>query len=140
MLVIKTFHLDIVSVEEEIFSGLAQKLFVTGEVGELEILPEHAPLLTSLAPGPVWAIKESGEEEAFVLQGGMLEVQPDVTIVLADSAFRAKDIDEAHALEVQKNVEKRINQREANLDYAKAHADLALALAQIRLLKKLRKK
>lgn len=134
----KSFNLDIVSAEEEVFSGLAQKLFVTGVEGELEILYGHAPLLTTLSPGPLWVKKSSGDEEGFIIFGGMLEVQPEITIILADSVLRAHDIDEAAALEVKQNTEKAIAQRETNLDYAKAHVELAHAVAQLRLIKKLR--
>jgi len=129
----KSFRLEIVSPETELFSGFAQKLFVTGIVGELEILYGHAPLLTSLAPGPVWIVKEDGHEEGLVIFGGMLEVQPNITIVLADAALRAKDIDEA----AKRSTEHAIATNVAGLDYTKARADLTLAMAQLRITKKL---
>ena len=138
MAVKKDFQLDIVSAEGEVFSGTVQKLFVTGVEGELEILAGHAPLLTALSPGPVWVEREDNKEDGFVIFGGMLEVQPDITIILADAALRAHDIDEAAALEAKQNTEKAIAQRETDLDYAKAHAELAHAVAQLRLIKKLR--
>ncbi|HQW58229.1 MAG TPA: F0F1 ATP synthase subunit epsilon, partial [Gammaproteobacteria bacterium] len=97
-----SFHLDIVSAEAAIFSGLVEKLFVSGEMGELEILFNHAPLLTSLKPGIVWVVKQNGQEEVFYISGGMLEVQPKATTILADTAIRAKDVDEAEALEAKK--------------------------------------
>ena len=131
-----SFRLDIVSPEVELFSGRAQKLFVTGILGELEVLPGHAPLLTALSPGPVWIVKENGEEEGLVIFGGMLEVQPDITIVLADAAIRADDIDEAAAKGVKKYTEKAISNRENGLDYAKAHKDLTLAIAQLRIVRR----
>jgi F-type H+-transporting ATPase subunit epsilon len=133
------FQLEIVSAEAEIFSGAAQKLFVTGVMGELEILINHAPLLTALAPGPVWVLREDGKEDAFIILGGMLEVQPEVTIILADAAMRAADIDEAAAMSAKKNAEDLVHKHEGKVDYARAHADLALALAQLRILRKLRK-
>lgn len=134
----KIFQLEIVSAQEEIYSGPAVKLFVTGVLGELEILANHAPLLTKLAPGPVWIVKDGGSEEALVINGGMLEVQPEVTIILADSAIRARDLDEAEALKAQQNVEQRIAQHQSDMNYEKAHAELAMAVAQLRVLKKLR--
>lgn len=133
------FDLKIVSAEDNIFQGKASKLFVTGVLGELEILVNHAPLLTELAPGPVWVEREDKEEEGFVIFGGILEVQPKITIILAESALRAKDIDEAAALEVKNNVERKIAQHESDLDYAKAHAELTMAVAQLRVIQKLRK-
>ncbi len=133
------FRLEIVSAEGEIFSGTAQKLFVTGAYGEMEILAGHAPLLTSLMPGPVWVIREDEQEEAFVILGGMLEVQPNVTIVLADAAMRATDIDEAEALAAKKSAEDSISRRGAGqIDYSKVHNELVMAMAQLRILRKLR--
>jgi F-type H+-transporting ATPase subunit epsilon len=135
----KTFQLEIVSAEQEIFSGEAKKLFVTGTQGELEILVNHAPMLTSLAPGPVWVLSGNNKEEAFVILGGMLEVQPKVTIILADAAMRASDIDEAAAINAKKNAEDLFSKHKGGkIDYARAHSDLALALAQLRILRKLR--
>lgn len=134
------FQLEIVSAEGEIFSGAARRLFVTGIEGELEILFGHAPLLTSLAPGPVWVVREDNKEEAFVILGGMLEVQPGVTIILADAAMRAADIDEAAAMGAKKKAEDLIGNKFAGkIDYMKAHNELALALAQLRVIRKLRK-
>lgn len=133
------FQLEIVSAEEEIFSGEATKLFVTGSHGEMEILYGHAPLLTSLHPGPVWLTDKEGKEEAYVIFGGMLEVQPQISIVVADSALRAKDIDEIAAKEAKREVEQRIA-HSAKVDYAKARAELAFAVAQLRVLRTLRKK
>lgn len=136
----KVFQLEIVSAEAEIFSGHAQKLFVTGTHGEMEILPNHAPLLTSLAPGPVWVVKENHEEEAFVILGGMLEVQPQVTIILADAAMRATDIDEESAINAKKKAEDLIARRgQGHIDYTLIHNELALALAQLRILRRLKK-
>jgi len=135
-----SFQLAIVSAEEEIFSGAAQKLFVTGMDGEMEILPNHAPLITSLAPGPVWVLKDNDEEEAFVILGGMLEVQPLETIILAHAAMRASDLDEAAAMSAKKKAEDLIsNHSGGKMNYALVHSELALALAQLRILRKLRK-
>lgn len=134
-----TFRVEIVSAEEEMFSGLAKKLFVTGVNGEMEILAGHAPLLTSLLPGPVWVVHENNQEDAFVILGGILEVQPKVTIVLADSAMRASDIDEAAALASKKNAEDLLSRYgQGHLDYSKIHHELALAMAQLRIIRKLK--
>lgn len=135
---LKCFQVDIVSAETEIYSGLASKLFVTGILGELEILYGHAPLLTMIAPGPVWIHKDSGEEEGFVVFGGMLEVQPDITTVLADSVLKEKDIDETAAREVKAHAEEMISHPGKGFDYAKAHAEIASASAQLRVLKRMK--
>lgn len=135
-----SFHLDIVSAEAEIFSGLVQKLFVAGVMGEMEILHGHAPLLTSLKPSPIWITKQNGQEEVFYISGGMLEVQPKVTTVLADTALRAKDVNEAQALEAKKRAEDILAGHTKDFDYAKAHAQLLEAIAQLRALKKLRER
>jgi len=135
-----SFHLDIVSAEAEIFSGLVEKLFVTGVLGDMEIMHGHAPLLTSLKPGPIWVQKQNGQEEVFYISGGMLEVQPKVTTVLADTALRAKDVDEAHALEAKKRAEAILAGRVKDFNYAEAQSQLAEAIAQLRALKKLREK
>jgi F-type H+-transporting ATPase subunit epsilon len=135
----KYFRLEIVSAEGEIFSGSAEKLFVTGSEGELEILSGHAPLLTALSPGPVWVVREDEEEDAFVILGGMLEVQPDITIILADAAMRASDIDETAAMSAKKNAEDLMSKHTGGkIDYARAHNELALAIAQLRIIRKLR--
>lgn len=134
-----SFQLDIVSPEERIFTGLVQKLFVTGIQGELEILNMHAPLLTELSPGPVWVVKADGTEEGFVIFGGMLEVQPHMTNVLADSIVRAENIDENAALDAKRNAAKSLHQHhDADFDYAKAQSELAIAAAQLRLIRKIR--
>jgi len=132
------FHLDIVSVQEQLFSGLCEKLFVTGIMGELEILYNHASLLTILKPGPVWVIRQGGEEEALYISGGTLEVQPTITTILADTAIRAKDVDAAAALEAKQRAEEALINHTGDFDYAKAHAQLLEAVAQLRSLKKIR--
>lgn len=133
-----SFQLKIVSPEAELFSGYAQKLFITGILGELEILTGHAPLLTVLEPGPVWIVTDKGEEEGLVIYGGMLEVQPNITIVLADAALRAKDIDEAAAQAAKQTAEQAISNHEDGLNYAKAHKELTLAIAQLRIVSKIK--
>ncbi len=134
------FRVEIVSAEEEMFSGMAQKLFVTGTYGEMEVMANHAPLLTSLLPGPVWVVREDNQEDAFVILGGLLEVQPKVAIILADSAMRVTDIDEAAALAAKKSAEDVIAKRgSGNIDYSKVHNELVLAMAQLRIIRKLRK-
>lgn len=134
----KDFQLEIVTAESEIYSGPAEKLFVSGIEGELEILYNHAPLLTMLAPGPVWVLNDN-EEEGFVIFGGMMEVQPHMTIILADAALRAHDIDEAAAMEAKDASERALHAKEAKFDYAKAKVELAEAIAQLRAIKKTRK-
>lgn len=135
-----SFHLDIVSAEAKIFAGLVEKLFVSGEMGDLEVLLGHAPLLTTLKPGPVWIVKQNGQEEIFYISGGMLEVQPKATIILADTAIRAKDVDEAQALEAKKRAEQILAGHSKDFDYAQAQAQLLEAIAQLKALKKLRER
>ncbi|MEE4244057.1 MAG: F0F1 ATP synthase subunit epsilon [Kangiellaceae bacterium] len=135
-----TFHLDIVSAEEEIFSGTVDMLVATGELGELGISPGHAPLLTTLKPGPVKVTQHGGDEEYFYVSGGMLEVQPHVVTVLADTAVRAGDVDEAAAIEAQKAAEQALSDQSAEIEYSVAAAELAEAVAQLRTLQAIRKK
>jgi len=135
-----TFHLDIVSAEEEIFSGTVDMLVANGDLGELGITPGHAPLLTTLKPGPVKVTKHGGDEEFYYVSGGMLEVQPHVVTVLADTAVRANDVDEAAALEAQKAAEDALKDQSAEIEYSKAAAELAEAVAQLRTLQAIRKK
>jgi len=135
-----SFHLDIVSAEAEIFSGPVEKLFVNGSMGDLEILHGHAPLLTSLKPGTIWIVKQNGQEEVFYISGGMLEVQPKATTILADTAIRAKDVDEAHALEAKKRAEEILAGHMKDFDYAQAQSELLEALAQLKALKKFRER
>src|SRR3989338_1699244 len=124
-----TLRLDIVSAEEQIFSEEAKMVFVTGELGELGIAPGHSPLITSLKPGNVRALLKNDEEEVFYFKGGMLEVQPFVVTVLADTVVRAHDIDEAAALEAKERAEKMLEEKLTDVVFAKATADLAEALA-----------
>jgi len=134
------FHVDVVSAEAEIFSGPVKKLFVSGIMGDLEVLHGHAPLLTTLKPGPIWIVKQNGEEEVFYISGGMLEVQPSITTVLADTAIRAKDVDEAQALEAKKRAEEILSGKSKDFDYAQAQAQLLEAIAQLKALKKIRER
>ena len=133
-----TIHVDIVSAEKEIFSGLVDVIFASGEMGDLGIYPLHAPLLTSLKPGEVRVVID-GKEEQFYVSGGMLEVQPHVVTVLADTAMRAEDVDEAAALEAKADAERTLKDSDAKMDYAEAQAKMAEAMAQLRSIDRLRK-
>ena len=134
-----TIHVDIVSAEGEIFSGAAAMVFAPAQMGDLGIAPNHAPLLTGLRPGGVRVQTPEGEELFFYVSGGMLEVQPDVVTVLADTAIRAENIDEAKALEAKRRAEDALAGQTAEFEYAKAQAELAEAIAQLRAIEKLRK-
>ncbi|MGK0440733.1 MAG: F-type H+-transporting ATPase subunit epsilon [Pseudohongiellaceae bacterium] len=135
-----TVHCDIVSAEEEIFSGLVEMLVATGTLGDLGISYGHAPLLTSLEPGPIRIKKQNGEEEVYYVSGGFLEVQPGVISVLADTAIRANDLDEAAAADAQKEAENAIANQSGDFDYGKAASQLAAASAQLRTIRQIRKK
>lgn len=134
-----TIQVDIVSAEEEIWSGAGTMVFAPGELGELGIAPGHTPLITRLGPGDVRVMKEDGEEEFVFVSGGILEVQPHVVTVLSDTAVRGSDLDEAAALEAQRKAEEALKDSAAEMDYAQAKAELASALAQLRAIEKLRK-
>lgn len=134
-----TVHCDIVSAEEELFSGLVEMVVAHGHMGDLGVLPGHAPLLSTIKPGPVRVIKQGGKEEIFYISGGFIEVQPDMVKVLADTAIRAADLDEAAALEAKKAAEKAMAAKSANMDYSTASAHLAEAAAQLRTINELRK-
>ncbi|MEH6567961.1 MAG: F0F1 ATP synthase subunit epsilon [Halioglobus sp.] len=133
-----TIHCDIVSAEEEIFSGLIEMLVASGEIGELGVSYGHAPLLTSLVPGPVRVVTQSGDEEIFYVSGGFLEVQPGVVSILADTALRADDMDEAAAEEARKEAEQALANQSGEFDYGRASARLAEASAQLATLRKMR--
>lgn len=135
-----TIHCDIVSAEEEIFSGLVELLVASGSLGDLGISYGHAPLLTSLEPGPIRIKKQDGEEEVYYVSGGYLEVQPGTISVLADTALRAGDIDEAAAQEAQKEAEQALANQSGDFDYGRAASQLAAAAAQLRTLQQIRKK
>lgn len=134
-----TMHVDIVSAEQEIFSGTANMLFAPAEMGEVGIMPRHTPLLTRLKPGEVRLQRPEGQEDFFYVSGGLLEVQPHVVTVLADTAQRATDIDEAAALAAKQRAEETLQNREGQMDYARAQAELAEAIAQLRTIERLRK-
>jgi len=134
-----TVHVDIVSAEEEIFSGLAEFVALPGEAGELGILPGHMPLMTRIKPGAVRVkVQNRAEEELVCVAGGLLEVQPGLVTVLADTAIRGKDLDEAKALEAKRRAEEALQNQNAEIDYAAAQAELAEAIAQLAAIKKLR--
>lgn len=135
-----TVHCDVVSAEESIFSGLVEMAVFPGEAGELGIMPHHTPLLTRIKPGTV-RLKVAGQEEfeLVYVSGGMLEVQPDMITVLADTAIRAHDLDEAKALEAKKRAEEALANRQAEMDYAAAEAELAQAVAQLQAIARLKK-
>ncbi|MFA6970170.1 MAG: F0F1 ATP synthase subunit epsilon [Gallionella sp.] len=135
-----TVHVDVVSAEELIFSGLAEIVIVPGEMGELGIYPRHTPLLTRIKPGSVRIKRpDQVEDELIYVSGGMLEVQPDLVTILSDTAIRSKDLDEARALEAKQAAEESMQNRTSDLDYAQAEAELAQALAQLRLIQQIRK-
>ncbi len=133
-----TIHVDIVSAESEIFSGPAEMVFAPAVMGEVGIMPRHAPLLTQLRPGEVRIKLPGGEEEFFYVSGGMLEVQPHVVTVLSDTALRAKDVDEAAALEAKQRAEQALTDKTSEFEYARAQAELAEAVAQLQAIQKLR--
>jgi F-type H+-transporting ATPase subunit epsilon len=130
---------DIVSAEREIFSGQVRMIVATGTVGELGIMPGHAPLLTGVMPGPVRLTLDSGDEEVFFASGGYLEIQPGVVTILADTALRAEDVDEAAAQQAKEAAERALLDRQADFDQALAAAQLAEAVAQLRVLEELRR-
>ncbi|MCW8875676.1 MAG: F0F1 ATP synthase subunit epsilon [Kangiellaceae bacterium] len=135
-----TFHLDIVSAEKSIFSGTVDSLVATGELGELGIVPGHAPLLTKLKPGTVKVTDHDGNVEHYYVSGGMLEVQPHVTTILADTAARAGDVDEASAIAAKEAAEAAMADQNSEIEYAEAAVELAEAVAQLRTIQSLRKK
>jgi len=136
-----TIHVDVVSAEESIFSGEAEFVALPGESGELGIMPKHAPLVTRIKPGAVRIKVPGQQEEEFVfVAGGILEIQPDIVTVLADTAIRGHDLDEAKATEAKKRAEEVLANREATLDFAHAQAELAEAVAQLAAIDKLRRR
>ena len=134
-----TLHVDIVSAEEEIFSGTAEMVVAPASGGEVGIYPRHAPMLTSLKPGEV-IVRNGSEDKLFFVSGGVLEVQPHVVTVLSDTAIRARDLDEAKALEAKQRAEDAMKDKKADMDYARAQIELVEAIAQLRTIEKLRKK
>jgi F-type H+-transporting ATPase subunit epsilon len=136
-----TIHVDVVSAEEQIFSGEAEFVALPGEAGELGIYPMHTPLITRIRPGSV-RIKVPGqaEDEFVFVAGGILEVQPNAVTVLADTAIRGHDLDEAKAAEAKRQAEEALSNKDSQIDYAKAQAELAAAIAQLQAIQKLRQK
>ncbi|MCE1170821.1 F0F1 ATP synthase subunit epsilon [Azovibrio restrictus] len=134
-----TVHVDVVSAEEEIFSGLVEFAVFPGEAGELGIMPRHTPLLTRIKPGTVrLKVPDEDRFEMVYVSGGMLEVQPHMITVLADTAIRAADLDEAKALEAKKRAEEALANRQGEMDFASAEAELAQAIAQLQAIKKMK--
>jgi F-type H+-transporting ATPase subunit epsilon len=135
-----TIQVDIVSAEEQVFSGEAYMVYAPAIMGELGIAPRHTPLISPLKPGAIRIDVGDGKEELFFISGGILEVQPHLVTVLSDTAIRADDLNEAAALEAQKRAEAALADQNSELDIAKAQSELAAAAAQIASIKKLRKK
>jgi F-type H+-transporting ATPase subunit epsilon len=137
----QTIHVDVVSAEEQIFSGEAEFVALPGETGELGIYPRHTPLITRIRPGAV-RIKIPGqsEDEFVFVAGGILEVQPHTVTVLADTAIRGPDLDEAKAMEAKKRAQEALNNKDSKIDFAKAQAEMAVAVAQLAAIQKLRQK
>jgi len=134
-----TMQVEIVSAESSIFSGTARMFVAPGVMGELGILPQHTPLLTRIKAGECKLVTEEGEEQFFFVSGGMLEILPQGVTVLADTALRAADIDEAQALEAKERAEKTLADRKDDVDYAAAEAELLEAIAQLRTIKRIKK-
>jgi len=132
-----TIHVDIVSAEAEIYSGNAEMVFAPAVMGEIGILPRHAPLITRLQPGEV-RVRSGDEEQSFYVSGGMLEIQPHVVTVLSDTALRARDLDEAAAMESKQRAEDSLREKKSDTEYAQAEAELLEAVAQLRAIKRLR--
>ena len=137
---IKTMQIEIVSAELMIFSGQATHVVATGLIGELGIYPGHTQLLTALKPGPVRIVKPDGEDEILYISGGILEVQPQLVSILADTVIRAADLDEMAALEAKEHAEKALIDKQSDIDYAKATVELAEAVAQLQAISKLKKR
>ena len=131
-------HCDIVSAEEEIFSGLVEMLVATAELGEMGVEYGHAPLLSSLIPGPIRIVKQGGDEEVYYVSGGFIEVQPGIVSILADTALRAGDVDEAAAEEARREALQTLSDQSGDFDYGRASAQLAEAAAQLAVLRKMR--
>lgn len=133
-----TMHVNVVSAEKEIFSGTVEAVFAPAMMGEVGIMPRHSPLLTPIKPGEVKVVKEGGEEELIFVSGGILEVQPHRVTVLADTAVRAHDLDEAAAQAAKERAEQTLADNVSDIEYARAQAELAEAIAQLRTVQRLR--
>jgi len=134
-----TIRCDIVSAEAEIFHGTATLVVASGDEGELGIAPRHAPLITRLKPGQVRVIAENGEEQSFYVSGGIIEVQPQVVTILADTAIRAKDLDEAAVIRAKEEAERLLATRTDTVEVAQAQAELAQLVAQVQAIERLKK-
>jgi F-type H+-transporting ATPase subunit epsilon len=136
-----TVHVDVVSAEESIFSGLAEMVIVPGQMGELGIYPRHAALLTRIKPGSIRIKRpDQVEDELIYVSGGMMEVQPNIVTILSDTAIRGKDLDEARALEAKQAAEEAMRNRSSDIDYAQAESELVNAIAQLKVIQQLRKR
>lgn len=135
-----TMHVDVVSAEKAIFSGLAEFMAAPGTQGELGIYPRHAPLITRIKPGSIRIQVPNAEEEVFFVSGGILEIQPGVVTVLADVAIRGRDIDEAKALEAKQAAQEAMQNKASEVDYARAQAELVEAVAQLETIEKIKRK
>jgi len=135
----KSFHLTVVSAEKEMFSGVVQHIQVSGSEGELGIFHGHTPLLTAIKPGLVRIVKQDNSEEIIYLSGGILEVQPNDVNVMADTAVRGEELDEAQALEAKRQAEESMSKNNTDVDYALASAELAKAIAKLRVIELTRK-
>jgi len=135
-----TVFCSIVSAEVEIFAGQVEMVVASGTIGELGIMPGHTPLLSGVKPGPVRLILEGGEEEIFYASGGFIEVQPTSITILADTALRADDLDEAAALDAQNKAEQELSDQRADIDFARVAADLQEQAAMLRTIQKIRNK
>lgn len=135
-----TMQLNIVSAEKEIFSNLAEMVIVPGSMGDLGIMPQHSQLLSTLKAGEVIVTEQGGKKESIYISGGILEVQPHVTTILSDTALRASDLDEAAAMSAKQKAEEALSGTKSEIDFAKAEAELVEALAQLKMIEKLRKK
>jgi len=134
-----TMHVDIVSAESELFSGVAEVVVAPAVMGEVGIYPRHTPLLTPLKPGEIHITKQGGGDEYIYVSGGMMEVQPHTVTILSDTEVRAKDLDEASALEAKQAAEDAIADREGEMEIAEAQAQLAEAMAQLHMIENLRR-
>ena len=135
-----TIHVDVVSADQEVFSGLAEVVIVPAQMGEVGIYPRHAPMITRIKPGSVRIkIPNQAEDELIYVSGGMLEVQPSIVTILADTAIRGADLDEAKALEAKTLAEEAMKDKSSKIDYAKAQAELSESLAQIAAIERIRK-
>ncbi len=136
----KTMQCHVVSAEESLYSGEVQMVIAAGDLGDLGITPGHAPLITTLKPGPVRLVFEDGSDELFYVSGGFLEVVPTQVTLLADTAERADNLDEAAALQAQEEVQRLLAEQQADFDYSRAAVELAEAVARIRVIEQLRKR